>query len=138
MNSLGNLTDILRVAGTREVSKFTLLNHRQIKVDFFSDYPADRKLHTLGITGFPSVSAADPDVDALKPSPNGLTKMLRLLQVAPGNCLCIGDRDERDEECARRSGFRSLLKSRDECPGDVFVSYWQLIGSLDYRERRTN
>lgn len=78
----------------------------------FSDYPAEAKLRALGLEAEFHVAATDPDVQRLKPHPLGLTKVLERAGVPPEACLYIGDRDERDGECARRLGVRYLLKTR--------------------------
>ncbi|HET8727427.1 MAG TPA: HAD-IA family hydrolase, partial [Alphaproteobacteria bacterium] len=75
-----------------------------------SDYPSQAKLAALGLAADLHVSALDPDVDRLKPHPKGLLCAVARLGLRPEDCLLIGDRDERDGECARRAGVPYLLK----------------------------
>lgn len=76
----------------------------------FSDYPAGAKLEALGLRADIEVCASDADVQRLKPHPLGLQRVLERAGSTPEECLYIGDRDERDGECARRLGVAYLLK----------------------------
>jgi HAD superfamily hydrolase (TIGR01549 family) len=81
------------------------------KAAIFSDYPAEAKMRALGLTADFHVAATDPDVQRLKPHPLGLQRVLERAGASPETCLYIGDRDERDGECARRLGVHYLLKA---------------------------
>lgn len=99
-------------------------------VAVLSDYPVEAKLEALELTADLVVSAVDPEVDCFKPHPAGLQRLLQLAGTGPESCLVIGDRDERDGECARRLGASYLLKSR-RGSGDPrhFGDFAQLLGS---------
>lgn len=107
---------------------FAELRERGIRIGVLSDYPAAAKLEALGLAADATVAATDPDVDRLKPDPAGLIRLLDRLGTAPDACLVIGDRDERDGECARRAGAACLLRAAR--PGPVrFRSFVELLGA---------
>lgn len=81
-------------------------------IAIWSDYPAEAKLAMLGLEADLHVAATDREVQCLKPHPRGLQRTLERAGVSPEAGLFIGDRDERDGECARRLGVRYLLKTR--------------------------
>lgn len=90
------------------------LSERYIRIGIFSDYPANDKLDALDLPADAVVCALDPDVDRLKPDPKGLLVTAEKLGVPAGNCLFIGDRDEKDGACARHAGMPFLLLKRNQ------------------------
>ena len=80
-----------------------------IATGVFSDYPATAKLAALGLFPQCIVSATDKNVGKLKPNPQGLLIAADTLGVAVENCLLIGDRDDRDGECARQARMPYLI-----------------------------
>lgn len=107
------------------------LRARQKTVAVLSDYPATDKLRALGLEASLAVSAVDREVDRLKPHPKGLERVLELAAVAPQQALLIGDRDDRDGECARRAGVAYLIKSaRPAIDRHRFQDYGDLVRSL--------
>jgi HAD superfamily hydrolase (TIGR01509 family) len=98
-----------RFPGVEEVFRALRASGRTTGV--FSDYPAGAKLRALGLEPDFHIAATDPDVERLKPHPRGLERALERAGVGPEACVFIGDRDERDGECARRLGVRYLLKT---------------------------
>ena len=109
-----------RVPGVRRF--FEHLRAHGVAIGVLSDYPAAAKLEALGLEAAVVVSGVDPDVDLLKPHPAGLQAALRKLGAAPDRSLMIGDRDDRDGECARRAGVECLLRG----PGG-FATYTELM-----------
>lgn len=99
-----------RFPGVAEL--FARLRSAGRPIAVLSDYPAAQKLAALELEADLSVSAAEPAVDRLKPHPAGLLHILERLELEPSALLVIGDRDERDGECARRIGASYLLKTR--------------------------
>lgn len=97
-----------RYEGVAEV--FSRLNETGRTVAAFSDYPAAQKLQALELEPHLVVTAMDPEVDRLKPHPAGLLRVVQLARAEPAQVLLIGDRDQRDGECARRAGCPCLLK----------------------------
>ncbi len=96
--------------GIREL--FSLLRWNKIPIGVFSDYPVKEKLDALQLKADAVVSATDAEVDRLKPDPKGLIVTASKLNAAIGNCLSIGDRDDKDGECARRAGMPYLILNR--------------------------
>ena len=94
--------------GARDL--FRALRSAGIRIAVLSDYPAKAKLDALGLAADIVVSATDPEVDCFKPLPVGLQRILDLSGEPASRCLLIGDRDERDGECARRANSNYLIK----------------------------
>jgi HAD superfamily hydrolase (TIGR01549 family) len=82
-----------------------------------SDYPARRKIEALGLSRWFDliVSAQDPEIGELKPSPKILKFALEKLEVPAEQALYIGDRVEIDGAAAKRAGvhFHLLKRPRD-------------------------
>ncbi|HEX6767605.1 MAG TPA: HAD family hydrolase [Polyangiaceae bacterium] len=73
-----------------------------------SDYPARRKLEALGASALfdTVVASGEPGGPRrLKPHPDGYLRAAELLEVEPGSCLVIGDREDADGEAARAAGM---------------------------------
>ncbi len=115
-----------RVPGVRRF--FAHLRAAGIRIAVLSDYAAADKLAALGLEASLIVSGIDPDVDRLKPHPAGLEAVLGRLDAPRERCLMIGDRDDRDGECARRAGVACLLRrtSGEPEPG-WFRTYLELL-----------
>ncbi len=109
---------------------FSALRASGRRIGVWSDYPATAKLEAMGLSGDAVVAATDPEVDGMKPRPAGLARTLEILAVTPAEALMIGDRDERDGECARRLGCPYLLFSRRPSSAAEFDSYSALLSSL--------
>ncbi len=101
-----------RFEGTAEL--FDYLKKNRIRIGIFSDYPVIRKLEALKLAADEVVCALDEDVDRLKPDPKGLVVAAKKLGVSVRDCLFIGDRDDRDGECARRAGMPFMLLDRKQ------------------------
>ena len=115
----------LRIPGIRRF--FGRLRSAGTKIAVYSDYPAATKLEALGLDADLVVTATDAAVDRLKPHTAGLEMLLRKLELEPGECVLIGDRDERDGEVARRLRMPYLLrKPRIRDPQLEFVDYLEL------------
>ncbi len=101
-----------RFEGTAEL--FNYLKTNKIRIGIFSDYPVIRKLEALRLTADEVVCALDEDVDRLKPDPKGLYVAAEKLGVSVRDCLFIGDRDDKDGECARRAGMSFMILDRKQ------------------------
>lgn len=88
---------------------FENLHQKGISTGIFSDYPATAKLFKLGLSPNCIISSTDENVRRLKPDPQGLFIATEILGVSVEQCLFIGDRDDRDGECARRAGMPYLI-----------------------------
>jgi FMN phosphatase YigB (HAD superfamily) len=107
------------------------LRSRGVAVAVFSDYPSLDKLRALGITVDTAVCSSDATVDRLKPDPRGLLVTCGRLGRSPAECLFIGDRDDRDGECARQAHMPYLIFRPGARPnGYVFGSYRDLTSAL--------
>ena len=119
---------VCRHAGVRRL--FAALRAADRGIGVWSDYPAPAKLRALGLAADASVSAADAEVDCLKPQPAGLARVLELLGVPASEALMIGDRDDRDGEAARRLGCPYLLLARRPATALEFAGFPALLDGL--------
>jgi FMN phosphatase YigB (HAD superfamily) len=113
---------------------FSALADRRIATAILSDYPAEQKMAALGISADLVLCTSQAPIDRFKPDPKGLAVISRELGIPLPSMLLIGDRDDRDGECARRAGIPYLiLRKRESLNG--FQSFEQLISSLklDFR-----
>jgi FMN phosphatase YigB (HAD superfamily) len=111
---------------------FAALERSGVMLAVLSDYPAAAKLVALGLEVELQVSGVDPQVDRLKPHPRGLQRVLELAGVAPEQAVMIGDREDRDGECARRAGVRALIKvSKPQRDKACFRDFADLTQSLE-------
>jgi len=85
------------------------LSQRKVLVAVLSDHPTKSKLKALDLEDVCSFSSTDPCIDRLKPDPSGLLHICRQWDLSPGQCLVIGDRDDRDGEAARRAGMPYVI-----------------------------
>lgn len=109
----------------------TALRAKEKTVAVLSDYPAADKLEALGLEVDLAASAVDAQIDRLKPHPRGLEWLLEAAGVEPQQAVLIGDRDDRDGECARRAGVGYLIKSENPVSdGHHFRDYGDLVRSL--------
>jgi phosphoglycolate phosphatase/putative hydrolase of the HAD superfamily len=87
------------------------LKEASIKMAAFSDYPVVEKLRALGMSEMIAVCTTDQEVNSMKPDTKGLLLVVKKLNVPIDACLFIGDREERDGECARRISMPYLIKN---------------------------
>lgn len=88
-----------------EIAEFRAAGGRTALV---SDYPAREKLRAMNVEGLFEVVIASGEAggpEQLKPAPDGYLTAARALEVEPGDCLVIGDRDDADGEAARAAGM---------------------------------
>lgn len=112
--------------GVREL--FAHLAEHGIARIIFSDYPALDKIKAMGLEADGFICATDSEINCLKPHPRGLEIIMKRWSLSPEQLLFIGDRDDRDGECARRAGVPYLLrvdKLTDNSP--CFTSFNQLF-----------
>lgn len=74
------------------------------KVIVYSDYPVEDKLGALKFSPTASYYSGDATIACLKPNPQGLKNILSENGLAPEKTLFIGDRMEKDGECAKACG----------------------------------
>lgn len=109
-------------------SFFDALRQRGIKIGIYSDYPAHDKLVALGLQADSVISSTDPEIDQLKPNPQGLLHIAEALGLSPADCLFVGDRPELDGVCAERAGMPYVIVPRQ--PFHEFTFYHDLGRTL--------
>ncbi len=103
------------------------LHSREIQTAVYSDYPAKEKMKALGLPDTAAFSSVDGNINCLKPNPKGLLAIVETLGVDVDQCVFMGDRDDRDGECARRAGMKYLILERSRSGIDNrFQSYRQI------------
>ena len=111
---------------------FDNLSSRGIAIAIYSDYPAKEKMSALGLSPRYIVCSTDKNVDRLKPDPKGLFHIVETLGESVEHCLFIGDRDERDGECARKAGMQYLiLETKKSNSSYRFCTYHELNEKLN-------
>jgi FMN phosphatase YigB (HAD superfamily) len=111
-----------RYSGVAEI--FESLRRSGRKIAILSDYAVSDKLSALGLKADIMVSAEDADIQALKPDPKGLRKVLDVARVAIGHSLMVGDRFDRDWEVANCVGMKAIIRSGKRDPRCItFKSY---------------
>ena len=109
---------------------FDLIRRRGLKIAALSDYPAEAKVRAMNLEADFYACGTDPEIDRFKPHPAGLAHVLESLDVDTRRCLLIGDRDDRDGECARRLGVSYLIRTETQPTRPVeFRTYGQLLDS---------
>jgi phosphoglycolate phosphatase/putative hydrolase of the HAD superfamily len=108
---------------------FNSLRHHNILIAIYSDYKADSKLAAMNLKADLIVSSTDPDIDRLKPDPQGLRYITQKLNVTADECLFIGDRQELDGECAIKANMPYLIV--DKKPFDQFDFFQKLNQALN-------
>ncbi len=83
------------------------------KVVILSDYPTADKLKALSVEVDGQYGPDDERIDALKPSPKGLEVIMEDTGFSPSDILMIGDRPEKDGECAKAAGVDHLILERN-------------------------
>ena len=71
----------------------------------YSDYPVREKLCALDLQPDYSYWSGDDVIRCMKPDSSGLSRVIAMLGLEGKNILYIGDRDDKDGECARRAGI---------------------------------
>jgi HAD superfamily hydrolase (TIGR01549 family) len=87
---------------------------RGMRLAVVSDYPADDKVKSLGLSGFfeVTVCAQAPAVDVFKPNPRGLEVALQRIGVERHAALYVGDRLDVDAEFATAAGVPCVIVGR--------------------------
>ncbi len=71
----------------------------------YSDYPVKEKLRALNFEPDKYYWSNDGFINCMKPSASGLLRIIRELKLNAQNILYVGDRYDRDGECAGRAGI---------------------------------
>ena len=79
-----------------------------------SDYPADEKIHAMGLEADLVIAATDKRVNALKPDPAGLRFIAEYFKTDIRDIVLIGDREDTDGEAARRINMQSIIINKEK------------------------
>ncbi len=113
---------------------FSILKQKKYKIGIFSEYPCHAKLQALDLKVDAMICATDEQVDRFKPHPAGLLFTAKELGVPVMNCFFIGDRDDKDGECARRAGMPYLILPRHQT--SVFDWYQEATMQISRMDRK--
>lgn len=75
----------------------------------YSDYPVKEKLDAIGFQPDAYYSASDPEIGCMKPDPKGLKNIMSIHGLKAEETLFIGDRQEKDGECAMSCGVNYII-----------------------------
>lgn len=106
------ISALRRTADKALIEWIASLRKRGRKVAVLSDYPAALKLEALSVKVDGIYDPTDERIDELKPSPKGLISIMNDFGVQCGDVLMIGDRMEKDGECAKAAGCDWLILPR--------------------------
>lgn len=90
------------------------LREQEKTVVIFSDYPTKEKLEALGIEVDKQYCSTDEAIGELKPSPKGLQIILKDINLDASQVLMVGDRMEKDGQCAISSDVDYLILPRSK------------------------
>ena len=74
----------------------------------YSDYPVREKLCALDFRPDYSYWSNDGIINCMKPKPDGLMRIIHILGISKNRILYIGDREDKDGECAKNAGIDYL------------------------------
>jgi phosphoglycolate phosphatase/putative hydrolase of the HAD superfamily len=91
---------------------------RGLRLGALSDYPAEAKLHALGVIDLFDIvlCAQAPDINVFKPNPRGLLVAIERLAAAGPQSLYVGDRVDVDAPTAEAAGVRCAILTRRRTP----------------------
>ena len=102
------LSVIRRWRRSKVLSAIKLYQARGIEIIVYSDYPVSDKLKALNVQPNYSYWSNDELIRCMKPNPKGLRNIIKQFNLTPQEFLYIGDRDDRDGQCARQVGIDYL------------------------------
>ena len=85
---------------------FNKIQKNDIKIAIYSDYPSLKKMNALNLKADLIVSSTDAEINVFKPNPKGLKYIVKTLECSTSDSLFIGDRLDKDGECALKAGFK--------------------------------
>ncbi|MDP9053636.1 MAG: HAD-IA family hydrolase [Acidobacteriota bacterium] len=109
------------VPGVKELLEFA--RRAGIRVALCSDYPAARKLESMGLAKYfdEVICAQDPEVASLKPHPGILRIALQRLGVAASEAVYAGDRPDVDGATATAAGIAYINIVHRAAPGSSTI-----------------
>jgi len=99
----------------KKLINFVQTMQRQgVKTVVYSDYPLKEKLGSL-LPFEPdfTFSADDAEIQCVKPNNKGLLHIVNTLNLPIEDIIFIGDRFEKDAECAKKTGMDYIVLSRN-------------------------
>ena len=88
------------------------MQQRGVKIVVYSDYPLKEKLEVLSpFKPDFAFSAADAEIQCLKPNNKGLLHIVNVLNIAVEDIIFIGDRFEKDAVCAKKTEMDYIILS---------------------------
>ncbi len=132
---LAYLQKKFEVLRTYPIVKPTLATLKEeYKLGVVTDAPRNKAWQRLILTGlgdyFDVIVTLD-DTKAFKPSPGGFNLALRKLNLAPSECLFVGDNPERDIKGAQEIGMKTCLakygasKKKTDIKADFEISRFE-------------
>lgn len=109
------------------------LEQRGIKWGIVTNKPHRFTLPLMQALGYAERAACLVSGDTCaraKPYPDPLLKACEMMNVAPAQCLYLGD-DLRDIQAANAAGMPGIIASYGYVSGDVSVTNWNAQGSVD-------
>jgi FMN phosphatase YigB (HAD superfamily) len=86
------------------------LRNNGATIVIYSDYPVVDKLRALKPFPFDfAFCASDTDIQCLKPDTKGIKRILEIIKESVENIVFIGDRYEKDGQCAQRVGMDYMI-----------------------------
>jgi phosphoglycolate phosphatase len=109
------------------------LERRGIKWGIVTNKPHRFTLPLMQALGYASRAACLISGDTCahaKPHPEPMFKACELMDVAPAQCIYLGD-DLRDMQAANASGMRGIIANYGHVSADASVKNWNAQGSVD-------
>jgi len=106
------------------------------KMGLMSDFPPERKLEYLGISGFWDVVQCSEYSGVIKPHPLSFNKLAEAMSLPPENILYIGNSHSYDIRGAAGVGMKTawlkpvLSEKKDPKPDFSFTNYRQLLNFM--------
>jgi putative hydrolase of the HAD superfamily len=84
-----------------------------LKIGLLSDFPPDKKLEYMGLSGLWDTALCTENIGALKPSVQPFKELAKTLECPPEQILYVGNSVRYDVAGAKRAGMKAaLLKTR--------------------------
>jgi len=97
----------------RLIADMERARQHNIMLIVLSDYQVTEKLTALGFR--PDAAYSALELGCLKPCSDGLLQVLKNLELAPNDCLLIGDRMDKDGRLAENIGMDYVILPRHYC-----------------------
>jgi putative hydrolase of the HAD superfamily len=92
------------------IQTLSALKERGLKLGLLSDFPPERKIEFLGLSGFWDAVLCSEEVGRLKPDPKSFLAMAEKLGTLPERVLYVGNSRRYDIAGARNVGMKTALK----------------------------